>query len=187
MKLDFLSFFKQYATKPRTVGAILPSSKYLARKMMAPVDFAHARYIVEYGPGTGVFTEQLLANRQKGTTLIVFESNAEFYHLLKQKYPHEADFHLIHDSAENLEQHLTSLNIPRIDYIVSGLPFASLPQQVSFEILRLTQKHLQQGGTFITFQYTLLKKDLIGNYFSKIEIEKELRNVPPAYAFSCRV
>ncbi len=82
---------------------------------------------------------------------------------------------------------MINLNIPWIDYIVSGLPFASLPQQVSSNILKLTQMHLRQGGKFITFQYTLLKKDLIGKYFNKVEIGRELRNIPPAYIFSCDV
>ncbi|WP_040949430.1 class I SAM-dependent methyltransferase [Gorillibacterium massiliense] len=185
--MELFSFIKEYVTNPRAVGAVLPSSKYLAKKMIGQIDFKNASYIIEYGPGTGVITEQLLKNRREGTIIILFESNLRFFNLLKQKYQHEPEFHLINDSAENLEEYMISLNIPWLDYIVSGLPIASLHQQVSFNILTLTKRHLRQGGKFITFQYTLLKKDLIGKYFRKVEIQRELRNIPPAYIFSCNV
>ncbi|MFB5760541.1 class I SAM-dependent methyltransferase [Paenibacillus medicaginis] len=180
-----LSFLKQYITKPRTVGALLPSSKYLASKMVDNIDFNQASYIVEYGPGTGVFTEKIIKNRKESTIVLLFESNKTFYNLLKEKFEHERNLHIINDSAEHLEKYMIKYEMPWVDYFISGLPFASLPQSVSSNILRLTQMHLRQGGSFITFQYTLLKKDLIGHYFNKINIKRELRNIPPAYVFCC--
>jgi len=72
-----------------------------------------------------------------------------------------------------------------IDYIVSGLPFASLPKDVSSNILKETQKYLNEEGKFITFQYTLLKKDFIKKYFNEVSIKREVRNVPPAYVICC--
>lgn len=62
--MKFLLFLKQYITKPRTVGAVLPSSKYLTTKMIENVDFNYSSCIVEYGPGTGVFTERILKKRK---------------------------------------------------------------------------------------------------------------------------
>lgn len=55
-----LLFLFQYIVNPRTVGAILPSSRFLGDKMVKRINFAKAKYIIEYGPGTGVFTEELL-------------------------------------------------------------------------------------------------------------------------------
>ena len=54
------NFLLQYITHPRTVGAIIPSSKNLSRKMIANIDFNKCKCIVELGPGTGVFTERIL-------------------------------------------------------------------------------------------------------------------------------
>ncbi|MFB5266418.1 class I SAM-dependent methyltransferase [Paenibacillus enshidis] len=183
--MGVLSFLKQYITRPRTVGALLPSSKYLASKMVDDIDFNQASFIVEYGPGTGVFTEEILRNRKETTIVLLFESNKAFCNLLKEKFEHELNLHIINDSAEHIEKYMIKYEIPWVDYFVSGLPFASLPHSISSNILRLTQTHLRQGGKFITFQYTLLKKDLIGNYFGKINIKRELRNIPPAYVFCC--
>lgn len=183
--MDGLSFIKQYITKPRTVGAILPSSKYLASKMVENIDFKTANYIVEYGPGTGIFTKKIIKRRKIDTIILLFESNKKFYDLLKEKYKAEPNLYIINDSAEYIEKYMLMYDIPEIDYIVSGLPFASLPHNVSSNILKQTQKHLKEDGKFITFQYTLLKKDFITQYFDEVNIKRELRNVPPAYILCC--
>jgi len=184
--MEILSFLKQYIIKPRTVGAIFPSSKYLAKRIIENIDFDYSSYIVEYGPGTGVFTDEIIKRRKSDTTILLFESNKEFFNLLKVKYKDEPNFYIINDSAEYIEKYLIRYDIPRVDYIVSGLPFASLPYNVSSNILKQAQKHLKEDGKFITFQYTLLKKDFIGQYFNELSLTWEVRNVPPAFVFCCR-
>lgn len=183
--MNRLSFVMQYVTKPRTIGAILPSSKYLAKKMVEDIDFSGTKYIVEYGPGTGVFTDKLIENKNMDTVLLLVEYNNKFYDLLKEKYKNESNLYIINDSAEYIDKYLRIYNIPRVDYVVSGLPFASLPEGVSSEILSKTRSILGSEGKFITFQYTLFKKKFIGRYFDKINIKRELRNIPSAYVFSC--
>ena len=68
-------FLKQYLKNPRSVGAIAPSSRMLAENMMKPVDFDRAACIVEYGPGTGVFTEELIRRKRPETALYIIERN----------------------------------------------------------------------------------------------------------------
>ena len=181
-----MSFLKQYIFKPRTVGAVLPSSKYLAARMVNGINFAQVKCVVEYGGGTGVLTAEILRKRQPGTVVIVFEMNSTFYNVLNDKYGHEADVYIVNDSAMHIGQKLQEYGVQCADCVISGLPFASLPQEVSFNILTETKKHLKPGGAFITFQYTLLKKDLIGQFFEHIDIVREMRNVPPAYVLRCR-
>lgn len=183
--MEVLSFIKQYIVRPRIVGAIMPSSEYLARRMIEDIDFNNAQYIVEYGPGTGVFTEQLLKKRNKNTVILLIEYNYEFYKLLIEKYKSENNLYIINDSAENVSKYLNEYSIPYVDYIVSGLPFASLPKKVSSTILDRTKTILKSSGKFITFQYTLFKKSFINEYFDNINIKREFRNIPPAYVFSC--
>jgi len=154
--------------------------------MMHGIDFTSAKCIVEYGAGTGVFTAKILERRQPDTTVIVFENNAGFYAQLCDKFANADNLHIIHDSAANVGKYLKKYDYVYADYIISGLPFASLPQAVSVKIMEQTRKYLKHSGSFITFQYTLLKKDFIGQYFSSIGIKRELRNVPPAYVLCCR-
>ena len=182
-----LKFLLQYIFKPRTVGAVLPSSKKLAKKMVESIDFGTAKCIVEYGPGTGVFTEQILAKRLPDTTVILFEMNDEFCNLLARRFGTMQNVNIVNGSAVNVGAKLTELGLRYADYVVSGLPFASLPHEVTVNVLSQTKEHLAPGGQFITFQYSLLKRGTIGRFFPNIETVRELRNVPPAYVLRCRV
>ena len=163
----------------------MPSSKYLARKMVETINFSNAKYIVEYGPGTGIFTDKLINRRNKNTVILLIEYNYEFFTLLSEKYKDESDLYVVHGSAENVDKYLENYNIPYVDYVVSGLPFASLPKNMSQTILKKTKSILKKDGKFITFQYTLLMKQYINNYFGIINVNKEYRNMPPAYILNC--
>lgn len=181
-KIPFLS---QFITNPRTVGAILPSSNYLGDKMTENINFQEAKYIVEYGPGTGVFTEKIIKKRNPNTVILLIENNLEFYFLLREKYLEVENVHIQYGSAEQIERYLKEFEIPYVDYIISGLPFSSLPKNVSHNILLNSAKILKDNGLFITFQYTQLKKAFIKKFFARIDTKREFRNFPPAYIFSC--
>ncbi|MFJ7982853.1 class I SAM-dependent methyltransferase [Lysinibacillus xylanilyticus] len=179
------SFIFQYLLNPRKIGAVLPSSNFLAEKMVDSIDFRNAKYIVELGSGTGVFTDKIIENRNQHTVVMLIENNKEFCTLLREEYKNEMNLIIINGSAEEIDKYTKDFNIPYIDYVVSGLPFASLPKSVSSAILIKIKKLLRKNGIFITFQYTLFKKDLINQYFKHINIAREYRNIPPAYVFSC--
>ncbi|WP_456277008.1 class I SAM-dependent methyltransferase [Bacillus sp. AK128] len=179
-------FILQYLFRPRTVGSITPSSQFLTKLMMKQIDFKQAEYIVEYGPGTGVFTKHLVKNRKQETVIIIIESNETFYHYVLDQFKDEPNLYVINDSAENIDKILKDLSIPTVNYVVSGLPFASLPRKVSHSILAKTNNLLSQQGRFITFQYSHVNKGLFPEYFQHVEVKRELRNIPPAYVYSCK-
>lgn len=182
-----IKFLVEYFRSPRTVGAIAPSSEKLAEKMVIDIDFNNANCIVEYGPGTGVFTDKIVERKRDDTLLILVEYNEKFCKELEKKYNSNHNIIIIKDSAENIDVYLKKYNIIKVDYVVSGLPFASLPKNVSNKILNKTKHMLKQDGLFITFQYTLIKKKFISDYFKKIESKRVLLNVPPAYVLKCKV
>lgn len=184
--MEIINFLKQYIKNPRTVGAIAPSSEKLAHKMVEDIIFDNASCIVEYGPGTGAFTEKVLNKKKDSTKFIAIEYNVDFYKILKEKYKSKPNFILINGSAENLKEYLKQNNVKKVDYIVSGLPFASLPDAMSKRILSVTNKILSDKGEFITFQYTLFKMKLFKTYFNKIGLKKVLLNLPPAYVLKCK-
>lgn len=180
-------FIIQYILHPRSVGAVKASSGHLAKKMIEDVDFAKAECIVELGAGTGVFTEQIVGAKKKETLFLIFEINDAFYKKLRRKYKNTPNVHVIHNSAEYLGRYLKKCNVKKADAIISGLPFASLPAEVSDRILNACRRCLKAEGSFITFQYTKLKVALLRRFFSRISMKKENRNVPPAYVIRCRV
>jgi len=168
------------------VGAVSPSSRYLANKMVEGVDFSDTRCIVEFGAGTGVFTEKILQLRTPGTVVVVFEQNETFCRDLNEKFSGEENLYILNESAVKLGMHLQQLGFECADVIISGLPFASLPVEVGEGILKEARRWLRPDGRFVTFQYTLFKKGFIEKYFYDIEIVRELRNVPPAYVLRCK-
>lgn len=179
-------FLAEYLKNIRSVGAVAPSSRYLARKMLETVDFAQAEVIVEFGPGTGVFTAELARRMKPGARLLVIETNPTFHQILRDEYAGVKGVEVINESAEHVGSLLKARHLRAPDYIVSGLPFAALPAETSHAILATAAGLLGSKGTFITFQYTLLKKALLASYFSDIQLTREFRNLPPAYVLCCR-
>lgn len=178
-------FVLEYIKDPKSIGAIAPSGKYLANKIISNINFEKAKYIVEYGPGTGVFTEKILARIKDDTIVLLIEINEEFYNILKSIYGHKNNVIIVNDSVENIDIILKKYSITNVDYIISGLPFTSLPKSVSNCILNKTSKIISGNGDFITFQYSLLKIRLFKEYFGKINYTKVIRNIPPAYVLKC--
>lgn len=176
-----MSFLIEYIKHPRRIGAIAPSGKCLSRKMMKPIDFSSSDVIVEYDPGTGSFTEELVNHRRAGTTLILIEQNEYFYKKLEDKFGGQPDLHIIYGNAENVNEYLKEYGFQSADYIVSGLPFTSLPKDVSGSILTATNQALGKNGKFITFQYSLIKCRFFEQYFRITRYLHEMKNLPPAY------
>lgn len=178
-------FLLEYIKNPRNVGAVAPSSKYLANRMIESIDFKNAKCIVEFGPGDGPFSEKILAKKSDETIVVLVEINTEFYNKLVDLYGHKKNVIIVNDSAENIKAILEKNKISAVDYIVSGLPFASLPKKVSMKILTETAALLGDTGTFITFQYSLLKVNMFEQFFKNIDVKKVIRNLPPAYVLQC--
>lgn len=184
--MQFITFLTEFIKHPKTIGAISPSSKKLAYKMVQPICFETAQCIVELGPGMGSFTKELVKRKKPATWLVLIEHNPIFCEKLRREFVNEANVVVINGSAENLKHYMTELNIENIDYIISGLPFTSLKAEVSCSILK-NVKDCLHNGKFITFQYSLVKKAFFNTYFEDISHEKVWINLPPAYVLSCQL
>lgn len=179
-------FLFEYIKNPRVIGAVAPSGKSLAEKMINNIDFRNAKYVVEYGPGTGIVTEKILARIKSDTVVLLVEINKEFYNILKNQYGHKKNVIIINDSAENIDIILKENGIEKVDYIISGLPFSSLPISVSSCILNKTSKLVNKNAEFITFQYSLFKLNFFKKYFRNINYKMVMKNIPPAYVLKCQ-
>ncbi len=178
---------REFLKNPKFIGALAPSSKYLAEKMIEDINFEKCNCIIEYGPGTGVFTEKLIARKKEDTVLIVLENNKEFCSELSSIYGYKKNVIIINDGAENIKKYLKYFNAKKVDYIISGLPFTVLPKNTSKKIMENTKEILSKKGEFITFQYSLIKRNFFSNYFYSIRTKKVLLNLPPAYVLKCSV
>ena len=178
-------FLKEFFKERKEVGALSPSSRYLAKKMIAPINFAKAKCVVELGPGTGIFTELLLKNMEADSKLLVFETNKSFYENLKESITDERVI-LINDSAEFIGDYLEEAGFEKADYIVSSLPLTVIPVRIKLRILNNAIKYLSDQGKYIQFQYSLNAHKLLKNKFREVKLDFTPMNIPPAFVYRCK-
>ncbi len=182
--MNKFKFFREGLKNWRTTGTITPSSKHLCRRMVQHVDFESAKVIVELGAGNGVITKHILKNMSPNTILLCFEVNERFYEHLNQI--EDPRLHVILDSAENIGKHLNNHGLKEIDYILSAIPFVSLPQELSRRIITVCRDYLRYDGLFIQFHYSLLVKKLYQSIFGNVNVHWAPINVPPAFVLVSR-
>jgi len=176
-------FFSEFLKQGKHIGSVTPSSRFLVKKMIDPIDFTNVKCIVEFGPGTGIITMELLNKMPKNSILLVFEINKDFCDRLQViKDPR---MHIISDSAENLENYLLENRISNVDYIVSSLPFAMIPNTVVKNILCVSKKILGTTGTYIQYQYSLNALRKLKNTFKNVDMDFTPMNFPPAFVYTC--
>jgi phospholipid N-methyltransferase len=178
------TFISEVLKSRGTIGALSPSSSFLAEKMLNPINFQLANCIVEFGPGTGVFTHKILQEMKADAKLLAFEINPVFYDELQKI--NDKRLVLINDSAERIEHYLYQNQLEEADYIVSSLPFAMIPDEVVDNILKNSYQFLSQKGKFIQFQYSLNALSKLKAVYRKVKINFTLLNLPPAFVFICK-
>jgi len=183
MYMKHLDFFREGIRNLRTTGTITRSSRFLCREMIRPVNFDEAKIIVELGAGDGVITRHILARMSADAKLISFEVNGKFCQILRGiKDPRLV---VVEDSAEHISTQLKEHGFDHADYIISALPFLSLPKELGTDILRKSAASLKDGGLFVQMQYSLLLKYLYDSIFDKVTLRFVPLNVPPAFVLIC--
>ena len=186
-------FLRQFVRSPRTVGAVLPSSAALARAMLAPIDFASARTIVEFGPGTGAFTRAIAAAADAGLPVsrhrtepgIRSRAGGGFpaAHLRpRQRCRSDADPRGAAGSRRSMRSCV-------------GCPGPRCRSRCSRAVFAAIDRALVPGGVFVTFGY-LQSLVLPGAWALRRRLRRSFAevghspvvwaNVPPAFAYICR-
>jgi phospholipid N-methyltransferase len=175
-------FLRGFFKNPVMVGSIIPSSRVLIDKMLDPVDWAHTKLFVEYGPGVGTFTRPILERLGPDATLVTIDTNPDFTQYLRERID-DPRLVTVTGSAADVEHILAERNLGQADYVLSGLPFSTLPPGVGDSIAKATSKVLRTGGAFLVYQFSPKVLDFIKPHFGPIKRGFEWINVPPATLF----
>jgi phospholipid N-methyltransferase len=175
-------FFKGFLKHPVMVGSIIPSSNTLIRHMLGPVDWGTTKLFVEYGPGVGTFSEQILSRLAPDATYIAIDLNSDFTDYLSATIT-DNRFRAIHGSAADVEQIVRDSGFQSADYVLSGLPFSTLPDGVGPAIAAATERVLRPGGAFLVYQFRARVKDFLLPHFDRIDSGFEGWNIPPCCLF----
>lgn len=177
-------FLRGFIKHPVMVGSVIPSSKTLIDRMLEPVDWANCKLFVEYGPGVGTFTEHVLQRMAPDATLIAIDTNADFTRYLRRKFADSRLF-AVTGSAADVCQIMADCGFEQADYVLSGLPFSTLPKGVGPKIAEQTALALRPGGAFLVYQFSPKVREFLTPYFDRIDRGFEWINIPPAQLFWC--
>ncbi len=180
------SFFKEAIKNIKTLGSIVPSSKFLINSILKDVAFKKAKVIVEFGPGNGIITHEILKRMRNDAVLICFEVNNQFYeHLKKIK---DDRLIVLNASAENIKSEINNLNYTEIDCCISSLPLTNIPNTIGENILKNTRQVTKNNGHFYQFQYSLSFSKKLKTVFKEqnVKIKFEPLNIPPAFIYKCK-
>ena len=176
-------FLRTFFKERKQVGAVAPSSRFLIKKMCDKIDFDRAENIIELGPGTGVFTRELLKRARPDCKLFLFELNESFYNLLKEKIT-DPRVVIYNRSADELDIIRKEFGVAHVDAILSSLPLAVIPDIVKKKILIKSYDMLRHGGVYVQYQYSLTSKRLIKMCFPKMKMSFTTINIPPAFIYT---
>jgi phospholipid N-methyltransferase len=175
-------FLQGFIEHPVMVGSIIPSSRFTIRKMLAPVKWAECRLFVEYGPGVGTFCRPVLEHLPRDGMLIVIDTNPLYIDFLKATIS-DSRFVPVLGSAADVEAIVRAHGHDHADYVLSGLPFSTLPDGVGPAIAAATHRVLRPGGAFLVYQFSARARDYMARHFSRIDAGFEALNVLPCKLF----
>lgn len=186
----------------QTTASLVPSSRYLARAMLAPLPLEAARCVVEFGPGTGAMTRPLLELLPQNATLLCFEINPRFCAYMKGNFS-DPRLQVICASAERLPVELAARGLGPIDAALSSLGLTTMPESLRGGILRALAEAMAPAGVFTQFQYLhsliaflhpqneqverFTAARFLRRYFSQVSTEVVWLNFPPAFVLTCRL
>ena len=160
------------------VAAFYPTPLGTVRKVLSKVD-PWAKLYIEYGPGNGAFTKEILRKLPASGRLLVIETNKQFVEKLKSIK--DTRLIIVQDDVKNISQILTDQNFGQADIIISGIPFSHMPKTNREEIIKKSIDALAKNGVFITYQHVPVILSVLKRYFFQISWYLDPRNIIPPY------
>ncbi|HVH05092.1 MAG TPA: methyltransferase type 12 [Myxococcota bacterium] len=170
-------FFQGFLKRPGMVGSVIPSSRYMERRIVKSAGLGLAKVVVELGPGTGGTTRAILRAMAPDAKLVSIEINPDFLPALRAIPDPRL---IVHEgSAVDLSGILASHDLGAPDVVLSGIPFSTMKPELGRAIVRAVSDALSPGGRFVAYQVRDRVEKLGREVFGPAAVQLELRNVPP--------
>ena len=174
-------FLRSMISHPRRVGAVWPTSRWAVRDLLDMGDLPKARTVVEFGVGTGVYTGEILERLGPDATFLAFEIDPDLASAAAERLE-DPRLRIVNDSAEHVENYLEGA---KADYIISSVPFTSLPADVRHSLLGAARNALAPDGQMLVLQYSTTVLPDLQRTFGTIRRRLSPLNIPPAFLFAC--
>ncbi|NQX66909.1 methyltransferase domain-containing protein [Paenibacillus alba] len=179
---QYLMFLQKFIQNPKQIGSVVPSSRFLANKMVQSAPWSEVGSVAELGSGTGAVTRFIKSSVSDSTKVFLFENDESMKANLQKQYPN----YVCHTNACYLTNVINLHGIHQLDCIISGLPFFNFPRELRETLIDQIVKALKPGGYFVAFQYSLQMKKHLVHAFDIERINYVLLNFPPAFVYVCR-
>jgi phospholipid N-methyltransferase len=173
-----IAFLRGFLERPKEVGSIIPSSRWMERRITRTAEIATSKLIIELGPGTGGTTKALLQAMAPDATLLAIEINPGFCELLTETI--QDPRLIVHEgSAADIPEALAKHDLSAPNVVLSGIPFSTMPKELGLSIIRSVKASLAPGGRFVAYQFRDVVHTLGKQVFGSARTQLELLNVPP--------
>jgi len=178
-------FARNFFRYPAMLGSIVPSSRFLVKDILSRIDWNRARVVVEFGPGVGTITREMLRRMRGDAVLIVIELNEEFVEYLRDTFL-DPRLRIVNGSAVDVRRILAEQGIDAADYVISGLPYSLLSESLRREIVAESRLALRPSGSLLVFQFNRKLLPYLKSSFQSVQQNLQLLNILPALIFDCR-
>jgi phospholipid N-methyltransferase len=173
-----LVFLRGFLRNPKEVGSLVPSSRFLIRRVLKCGDISTARVVVELGPGTGVLTREMLKRMPADGRLVAVEINRSFARVLKREI-RDPRLLVFEGSSTDLERALEKVGLDRADLVISGVPFSTMARGVGYQTLQAAKRVLGPTGRFVAYQFRSHVRRMAEPLFGPAETHSGIWNFPP--------
>lgn len=165
--------------RDREIASVKATSAYVVRRVCRRMDLSRRRVVVEYGPGTGPFTRELLGRMTSDSRLLLVESNPDFAGMLEGL--RDPRVRVFRDRAQRIPELLGDEGVPHADYVLSGIPFSHLDEVGRRALVRDTRRVLRDDGLFIAYQSSGRLRRTLAEVFQDVRVTIEPFHIPPIF------
>jgi phospholipid N-methyltransferase len=178
---EHVLFLRGFLQHPQQVGSVIPSSRFLERRVVDLADVRACRTVVELGSGTGGITRAILRAMRANATLLSIEINPEFHAFLRRIRDPRLVFHL--GSAVELREVMRRHGLTQADAVISGIPFSTMDGVSASRIPEAIASELAPGGRFVAYQVRRRIESLCRPHLGEAHVAIELLNIPPIWVY----
>ena len=171
------TFFTEFLKHPLQVASIIPSSRFVERRIVETAGVDFAKSIVELGPGTGGTTRAILKAMTPQARLLSIEINPRMYDLVTRIRDERFIAH--HGNAENLPEIIAAYGVALPEVLISGIPFSTMSRSSGAKILAAISSVLAPGGRFVAYQVSGHVATAGRPFLGTAQVEVQLFNIPP--------
>ncbi|MFO1371115.1 MAG: methyltransferase type 12 [Candidatus Competibacteraceae bacterium] len=177
MNSQVVVFLQEFLNHPRQVASLIPSSRFLERRIVKLAETRSAQTVVELGAGIGGTTRAILRTMSPNAKLLSIEINPRFCALLRCIDDPRLTVHC--GGAQELREAISLYGLSAPEAIISGIPFSTLGRGIGLGIVETIFSVLVAGGRFVAYQLSKQVEDLSHPLLGPARVEMELLNIPP--------